>query len=70
MPKINIDRCKTGGIGSEVSASVMEEILDYLDAPVIRVAAPDTPAPFPPALSDEYVRNERRLVAGIRELLS
>lgn len=34
------------GIGSEISALVMENCFDYLDAPVARVAAVDVPLPY------------------------
>lgn len=34
------------GIGAEISATVMEKAFDYLDAPVLRVAAKDVPLPY------------------------
>ena len=34
---------KTGGAGSEISAIIAEEAIDLLEAPIIRVAAPDVP---------------------------
>src|SRR6185369_15363126 len=37
---------KTLGIGAELSALIMEERFDHLDAPVQRVTYPDTHAPF------------------------
>jgi pyruvate/2-oxoglutarate/acetoin dehydrogenase E1 component len=37
---------KTSGVGAEISATFMEQGFDWLDAPVVRVACPDTPAPF------------------------
>jgi pyruvate dehydrogenase E1 component beta subunit len=36
----------TCGIGSEISALVMEQAFDYLDAPVGRVGAKDVPLPY------------------------
>ncbi len=41
---------KTGGVGAEIAALVAEEMLDYLDAPIIRLGAPFVPVPFSPAL--------------------
>ncbi len=41
------------GIGAEVAASVAEDIMDELDAPVFRVGAPFTPVPF--ALEEAYL---------------
>ena len=37
---------KTLGLGAELSAVIMEERFDALDAPVLRVTYPDTHAPF------------------------
>lgn len=41
---------KIGGVGAEVAAMVAEEMLDYLDAPILRLGAPYVPIPFSPAL--------------------
>lgn len=41
------DGPKTGGVGAEIAAKVMEsEAFDYLDAPILRVASADSPIPF------------------------
>lgn len=34
------------GVGSEVSARIMEQAFDYLDAPVLRVSGKDVPMPY------------------------
>ncbi|MBD24753.1 MAG: pyruvate dehydrogenase complex E1 component subunit beta [Candidatus Marinimicrobia bacterium] len=34
------------GIGSEISAIIMEQAFDYLDAPVVRVSGKDVPMPY------------------------
>jgi pyruvate dehydrogenase E1 component beta subunit len=36
----------TCGIGAEISARVMEEAFDWLDAPVVRVSGKDVPMPY------------------------
>ena len=55
-----------GGIASDLSALIMEECFQYLDAPVQRVASLDTPIPFTKALEDQYLpkgRFEKELFA-------
>ena len=37
---------KCFGMGAEISAAVAEEIMDELDAPILRVGAPFVPVPF------------------------
>ena len=61
---------KTGGIAGEVSAVINEEAFDWLDAPIARIAALDTPVPFSPPLEEYFlpkvgdvVREARRLKA-------
>jgi 2-oxoisovalerate dehydrogenase E1 component len=55
-----------GGIASDLSALIMENCFQYLDAPVKRVASLDTPIPFTKALEDQYLpkgRFENELIA-------
>ena len=42
-----------GGIGAEISAYINENLFEYLDAPVSRICALDTPVPF----SDNLEKN-------------
>src|SRR5487761_820529 len=60
---------KTAGVGAEISATLMEEGFDYLDAPVTRVACLDTPAPFSPPLQAAYVPNEKRIIEAVRSIV-
>ena len=46
---------RTGGFGAEIAATIAEEAFEYLDAPVKRIAAPDTPVPFSPPLEKAYI---------------
>jgi 2-oxoisovalerate dehydrogenase E1 component len=48
-----------GGIASDLSALIMENCFQYLDAPVKRVASLDTPIPFTKALEDQYLPKDR-----------
>ncbi|MBC3846388.1 dehydrogenase E1 component subunit alpha/beta [Winogradskyella echinorum] len=44
-----------GGIASDISAMLMEECFEYLDAPVKRVASMETPIPFIGQLEEQYM---------------
>jgi 2-oxoisovalerate dehydrogenase E1 component beta subunit len=59
---------KTGGIGGEIAARLAEEAFRFLDAPVVRVAAPHTPVPFSPVLEDTYLPNADKIALKAREL--
>jgi 2-oxoisovalerate dehydrogenase E1 component len=48
-----------GGIASDISAMVMEECFEQLDAPVKRVASLDTPIPFAANLEAQYLPKNR-----------
>jgi pyruvate/2-oxoglutarate/acetoin dehydrogenase E1 component len=61
---------KTLGIASEISAIVMEEKFDALDAPVMRVTYPDTHAPFSHVLEAANLPNVDRIVEGLRKLVA
>lgn len=55
-----------GGVASDISAMIMEECFQFLDAPVKRVASLDSPIPFTKALEDQYLpkgRFEKELLA-------
>ena len=60
---------KQGGLGSEIGMQIAESIPDYLLAPVTRIAAPNTPAPFAPVMEKLYVPNTDRIAATIRRLM-
>ncbi|MCC6840416.1 MAG: dehydrogenase E1 component subunit alpha/beta [Flavobacteriales bacterium] len=49
----------TGGIGGEISATIMEECFTDLDAPVLRVASIDTAVPFSHALEEQFLPKQR-----------
>ena len=48
-----------GGVASDLSALIMENCFEFLDAPVKRVASLDTPIPFTKALEDQYLPKQR-----------
>jgi pyruvate dehydrogenase E1 component beta subunit len=62
--------CKTCGVGAEIAAIVAEEALDYLDAPIKRVAALDSPVPFSPTLESRFIPDESSIIKSAREIFN
>ncbi len=63
------DDVKTGGVGSEISAAVLESAFDYLDAPIMRVACPEIPVPFSPSLEQMYMPNAEKIVQAAAKMI-
>jgi 2-oxoisovalerate dehydrogenase E1 component beta subunit len=59
---------RTGGPGGEVSALIAERAFEYLDAPIVRMAPPDTPVPYSPPLEDYFLPNADKVGKAIRAL--
>jgi len=59
---------RSGGFGAEIAATIAEEAFEDLDAPVRRLAAPDTPVPFSPTLEKAFIPQVEDVVTGLREL--
>lgn len=62
-----VRRC---GFGAEIAATVAEKAFDYLDAPIKRVTALDTPMPFNPKLEAFVIPDEDKIKRAVRELVS
>jgi 2-oxoisovalerate dehydrogenase E1 component beta subunit len=58
----------TGGVGAEIAARIAERAFDSLDAPVVRIAAPDTPVPYSPPLEAAFLPSAPRVVEKARWL--
>ena len=58
----------TGGIGAELAAILAEDLFEYLDGPITRVAAPDTPFPYAPQLEEAFLPNTEKVLAAARKL--
>ena len=54
------------GAGAEIAAEVAENVLDYLDAPIKRVAAPFAPVPFSPPLEQAYIPSADDIIAAVK----
>jgi pyruvate/2-oxoglutarate/acetoin dehydrogenase E1 component len=66
---IACDDVKAGGVGSEISAAVLESGFDYLDAPILRVACPEMPIPFSPTLEQMYMPNAEKIVEAAQQIV-
>ncbi len=59
---------KTCGLGAEIAALIAESCIDDLDAPIVRVAGPDTSVPFSPPLEEEFRVAPENIIAGVKTL--
>jgi len=59
---------RTGGLAGEICAIINEEAFDYLDGPVLRITAPDTPVPYSPPLEEFFLPKVVDVVATARRL--
>jgi pyruvate/2-oxoglutarate/acetoin dehydrogenase E1 component len=59
---------RTGGVGGEVAARVAQHAFDWLDAPVMRLAAHDTPVPYSPPLEQAFAPGADEILSAAREL--
>jgi 2-oxoisovalerate dehydrogenase E1 component len=58
----------TGGFGAEIAALITTNCFEYLDAPVLRVAALDTPIPYSPPLEDAVLPNKQKILDALEQL--
>lgn len=58
----------TGGLGGELAGIISEHAFDYLDGPLVRIAAPDTPVPFSETLEKAFLPSVEDVVAKVRWL--
>jgi 2-oxoisovalerate dehydrogenase E1 component beta subunit len=62
---------RTLGIGAEISAILAEEAFDCLDAPIVRVTAPDVPAiPFSAPLEKFYMPSVEKIVTALERTIA
>jgi 2-oxoisovalerate dehydrogenase E1 component beta subunit len=61
---------KTLGMGAEISAAIMEERFDKLDAPVMRVTYPDSHCPFSSVLEQHNLPNANTITDALRRLVA
>jgi 2-oxoisovalerate dehydrogenase E1 component beta subunit len=59
---------RTGGMAGELAATITESVFEYLDGPIVRVTAPDTPVPYSPPLEDAFLPNADKVIEKARWL--
>ncbi len=58
-----------GGVTAELSTLIMDKAFDYLDAPVVRVAADNTPIPFGPAAEKRVIPQVEDIKKAVYQVL-
>ena len=61
---------RRGGFAGELAARLGDGLFFHLDAPIRRVAAPDTPIPYSPPLEKDFLPSTDEVIAAARELAS
>ena len=61
---------KTGGFGAEVGCRIFENVYDYLDAPLRRLAVPDVPLSASPVLEQAAMPDRHRIARAALELVA
>ncbi len=59
---------RTGGMAGELAATLTESAWEYLDGPIVRVTAPDTPVPFSQPLEEAFLPNAEKVIEKARWL--
>ncbi|MCD6257780.1 hypothetical protein J7J45_06955 [Candidatus Aerophobetes bacterium] len=57
------------GFGAELTAQIQEKAFDLLDAPIVRVAAPNVPPPSSPVLEKAFLPNEKDIISAVEKIL-
>ncbi len=57
-----------GGFGGEIAAAITEHAFDWLDAPVTRIGAPDSPVPYNDRLERQYMPDARRIIEAVKKV--
>jgi 2-oxoisovalerate dehydrogenase E1 component beta subunit len=59
---------RTAGIAGELAVSITETVFEYLDGPIVRVTAPDTPVPYSATLEEAFLPNVDKVLEKARWL--
>ena len=61
---------RMGGFAGELAARIAEKAFDHLDAPIVRLTAPDCPVPYSPPLEEAFLPNARQVAEAARRLMA
>jgi 2-oxoisovalerate dehydrogenase E1 component beta subunit len=61
---------RTGGVAGEITARINESAFEWLDGPIMRVTAHDTPIPYAPTLEDYVLPQTGDILKAARWLLA
>jgi pyruvate/2-oxoglutarate/acetoin dehydrogenase E1 component len=61
---------RTGGLAGEIAMRVSEKAFEWLDAPMLRVTALDTPVPYSPPLEDYFLPQVDDILTAARYLVN
>ena len=56
-------------VGAEISAKLQEDMFDYMDAPIKRVAAEDVPLPYNAKLEHQALPDADKVIKAVKEVL-
>jgi 2-oxoisovalerate dehydrogenase E1 component beta subunit len=59
---------RTGGMAGELAAIIAEEAFEYLDGPIMRITAPDTPVPYSPPLEEFFFPKTSDIIRVAKQL--
>lgn len=63
------EECKRGGAAAEVVAMVAEKGFQYLKAPILRVAAKDSPIPYAPVLENYIIPQKEDIISAVKNII-
>ena len=61
---------RTAGFAGELAAQIAADAFDFLDAPILRVTAPDCPVPYSPPLEHAFLPKAADVLAAVRRVMA
>ncbi|MCL4113178.1 UNVERIFIED_CONTAM: hypothetical protein GTU68_051195 [Idotea baltica] len=58
-----------GGFASELAYMIQRKAFDFMDAPVVRVTAEDTPLPYAPTLIEAWLPNPKKVIDAVKQVM-